>query len=116
MKLWQLVSVTGNELSQLLEVARAQPAWGALHDALADYEALVAIRNRAVLDQTLPEEFVLTALGTSPRKVFISVDGWLRPNPLDASDTALSLTEGYRRYGADALDEACEYGCVSVVG
>jgi hypothetical protein len=117
MKFWQLTSVMRGkgEFEALKTVASSKPEWQEFAAWLENEDALVDMQDRAKLDYVLPDELVLDALARSDRVCFLSDGGTvMRSRRASPDDVSISLAEAYRRYGGDALEDAFEYGPISV--
>jgi hypothetical protein len=116
MKLWQLVSVMGNN-TQLIQTAVSHRAdWQFIVEWLTQYPVLVDTQDRVRLDYELPDEFVRVVLARSDLKCYLSNDGWLRSWKMSSDDKVVTAFDAFIRYGGHALEEACEKGSIEVKG
>lgn len=75
---------------------------------------MVARRDRAGLDEELPDDFVRAALAKLKVSFHLTRDGQLKSRRTSIFDAALSALDAFNRFGGRALEDALEYGSVKV--
>jgi hypothetical protein len=109
MKFWQLVSMFRNDLPALVRVL-GEDEWKSYSHWLGEFNELVRSQNRQILDTVLPEKLVINALNAS-KLIFLVNDSVLRLSiERKGSENQFTALEVYKRYGAEAIEEALEYG------
>jgi hypothetical protein len=114
MKFWELVSVTREE-PWLAERLGNRAEWATYLSWFRDIDQLVQQQDRSKLDAELPDEACFHVLSASRRRYYL-FGGYLRVRRYGASDVELSVVETFNLFGGRALEDASEYGSVSVPG
>jgi len=114
MKFWQLLSIMRGELNILRELASKQAQWKYILEWISDEDRILRSQDRAKLDHILPLEYVRAALKRSNLAFYLSKGHILRSRRQSYFDKKLSALEAFDRFGANALEEALEYGSTTV--
>lgn len=114
MKFWQLDSIARVDAGLISRVASTRPIWKRYELLASNFSSLVDAQDRAALDSMVDTDFVVAVLGKLRRNLYLSSDNWLRSWPLNPGDQVLSVLDAYKRYGADAVEDAFEFGSVEV--
>ena len=115
MKFWQLSSIVHSYRHVINEVATTQDEWKFISDWLSNYDKLVEIQDRSKLDYQLPDHFIREVLKNVNLPYYISHDAiWLRSWKALDDDSLITALDAFDRYGANAMEEAIEFGSFKV--
>ena len=113
MKIWQLHSISSGNKSLLIRTAEGNREWANIGKWYHEFDEIVDKQERSILDTILPEDYVLAVLEKIQTRCYKSADGWVRLKPLDKKvDTAITVSQIYKEFGGDQLEEIFEYGSV----
>lgn len=119
MKFWQLASILSwnKQHSLPIETLGIGPEWAEIGNWYENLSEIIRVQDRTKLDYELPDNFVKNVLSRCTQFCYLhSVDNekWLRSTRFTVDDQTISLLQAYETYGADALEEAFEYGSYDV--
>lgn len=113
MKLWQLFSMTRGRDNVIEEEAKKSQKWGKYILSPGDIDNIIANQDRKILDSTVDEDFSYAVLGNIDRHLYVS-SGVLRSKRVHILDKKIHIKEAVRQFGANAVEDAFEYGSVSI--
>lgn len=112
MKFWQIYSIKGVDSDLIQSVSRTNEKWKNISEWDRNFEKIVAVQDRSILDSVLPEKFILTLLNKLTSNLFLGNDYWLRTEKSKFNETEVSILDAYKLIGGDKLEEVFEYGSV----
>ena len=115
MKVWQLISITNNNIKLIAQVALKNPVWEKYEALFINFSNFVKTQDRATLDSALDTDFIVAVLKEIQQSLYYSSDHWLRSWKLNPDDQNISFLNAFEKYGAEILETACERGAVRVL-
>lgn len=114
MKFWELTSAFRSE-NNILEFILGKPQWKEYGDHFQNFSSLVKEQNRAILDQSVPDELIKEVCQMSKLKFYL-YDTNLRSTKLFGDDNfqELSSLEVFLKYGGSCIEEVLEKGSLGV--
>ncbi|MFC8013821.1 hypothetical protein [Streptomyces cinereoruber] len=111
MKLWELASVCRSHPACLpLVESERREEWRDILDAWKNFQDIVSMQDRRVMDRELPDDLCRIALEGVAQRYLIN-GGVLRAESGEKSISAVTI---FDLYGGGILEEVAEYGSARV--
>jgi len=114
MNFWQLISIMRGNLKVVRRVAERSAKWTFIADWVSNHARIVAAQDREKLDFIVSDEFARAVLKKCSVKFFRTKDGRLLSKRRSVFDKRLSALQAFDRYGGAAMEDALEFGSVTV--